>query len=268
MLEPRVMPCLLLSNGALVKTHKFERPGYVGDPINAVRIFNELETDELVLLDIAAARSRSAPDFELLEQIASECFMPLTYGGGISSVAHIRMLHRIGIEKTVINTAALERPQLLDEAATTFGSQSVVVAIDCRKRLTGGYVVCSHGGTRKTRRAPDEWAAEAVQRGAGELFLTSIDKEGTWSGYDLALLKLVTSISSVPVIAHGGASRIADFVTAISDGGASAVAVGNMTVYQKKGAGVLINFPTRAELRPVLELRPAGISFSDPNKPR
>ena len=252
MLEPRVIPCLLLRRGALVKTTRFSAPAYVGDPINAVRIFNELEVDELVVLDIGAARERTPPPFTLIEQLASECFMPLTYGGGIASVEDIRRLHRLGVEKVVLNSVTFERPEVLSQAAQVFGSQSVIVGIDTRRHLLGGYSVYTHGGSVRYRRDPALVAKAAESLGAGEILLTSIDREGTWEGYDLNLVEVVASAVRIPVIASGGAGSVRHFVEAV-DVGASAIAAGSMAVFQKKGFGVLINFPTRAQLGPVRE---------------
>ena len=246
------MPCLLLLDGGLVKTVKFRNPTYVGDPINAVKIFNELEVDELIFLDIGAARVRSSPDFELVTRLASECFMPFTYGGGVTSVEHMRRLHGIGIEKVAVNTAALENPELISDAARIFGSQAVMASIDASKGLLGGHRVHSRGATRKTRWDAVAWAKQMEAAGAGEILLTSVDRDGTWSGYDLALLRSVTEAVRIPVIACGGAGSVADLKSAIDDGGASAVAMGSMVVYQKRGFGVLINFPGQAQLSQLL----------------
>ena len=258
MLEPRVMPCLLLRGGALVKTRRFSDPVYIGDPLNAVRIFNELEVDELVLLDIGAARERTPPAFALIEQVASECFMPLTYGGGIRTLDDIRRLHRIGVEKIVLNSATFETPQLVSETADIFGSQSVIVSIDVRRHLIGGYSVYSRGGNVRHAGDPSTAAKSAEELGAGEILLTSIDRDGTWEGYDLRLVRSVSSVVGIPVIAAGGAGAIDHLVQAVDEGGASAVALGSMAVFQKKGFGVLINFPSRAQLAPVREVARRG----------
>lgn len=252
MLEPRVIPCLLMRRGALVKTTRFSDPVYVGDPLNTVRIFNELEVDELVLLDIAATRDGSEPAFALIEQVASECFMPLTYGGGIRRLDDIRRLHRIGVEKVVLNSATFDAPELVSQTAEIFGTQSVIVSIDARRQILGGYSVYSHGGTLRHRRDPAAVAKAAEALAAGEILLTSMDRDGTWAGYDLGLLGAVASAVGIPVIASGGAGSISHFVEAV-EAGASAVAAGAMAVFQKKGFGVLINFPTRAELAAVRE---------------
>jgi cyclase len=258
MLETRVMPCLLLKDGGLVKTVKFREPDYVGDPINAVRIFNELEVDELVFLDIGAARTRAAPDFALISRLATECFMPFTYGGGVASIEHIRLLQALGIERVALNTAALECPELVADAARVFGSQAIVVSIDVSKPLLGQHRVYGRGGGLRARWTAVEWARQAEKLGAGEILLTSIDRDGTWSGYDLELVRSVVDAVNVPVIACGGAGTVEHLEAVVRDGGASAVAIGSMVVYQKRGFGVLINFPTRDQLRGVRAAGAAG----------
>jgi cyclase len=187
-----------------------------------------------------------------MQTLASECFMPISYGGGITSVEHIRSLHRLGIEKTIINTAALAEGDLVDRAARAFGSQAIIGGIDVKKNWLGRYAVVGEGGTRPTKLDPVSWARELEQRGAGEILLYSIDRDGTWDGYDLDLIGSVTAAVSIPVIACGGAASVADFAAAAKQANASAVAAGSMAVYQKKGFGVLINFPHRKDLRKAL----------------
>src|SRR5574341_427540 len=248
MLRTRVMPCLLLRNRGLVKTVRFKDPNYVGDPINTIRIFNEKEVDELILLDITATTEKKRPNFQVISEVASECFMPLTYGGGIRSVEDAKMIFRLGVEKVAVNSYALENPAFIRKFADLFGSQSIIVSIDVKKTWLGKYVVHSHGGKTVTKLDPIEWARQAEGAGAGELLLTSIDRDGTYDGYDIELIKQVTSAVNIPVIACGGAGKVADFTTAVNNGGASAVAAGSMVVYQGKKRGVLINFPGRREL--------------------
>jgi imidazole glycerol-phosphate synthase subunit HisF len=252
MLKTRVMPCLLLQNGGLVKTVRFKDPSYVGDPVNAIRIYNEKEVDELIFLDIGATREKRRPPFKILSEIASECFMPVAYGGGVRDLEDIRTIFSLGIEKVAVNSYAVENPGFIREAAGRFGSQSIVVSIDARKRFLGGYEVCIQGGRKGTGRDPASLAVELEKAGAGEILLTSIDREGTQEGYDLPLLQRVTGAVSIPVIANGGAGRVADFGAAVKDGGASACAAGSMVVYFGRNRAVLINFPTRAELEAVL----------------
>lgn len=252
MLRTRVIPVLLTRGGSLVKTVQFGRFTYVGDPCNTVRIFNELEVDELCVLDITATREGRSPDLALLGDLASECFMPLAYGGGIRSLTDAERIFKIGIEKVVINSAAINRPELIREIATPFGSQAVVVSIDVGRDLLGHAVVRSHAGTRARGLKPVDWARKAEAMGAGEILLTSIEREGTWSGFDLGLVREVADAVSIPVVAHGGAGSVADIGRAVREGHASAVALGSLVVFQKKGMGVLVNFPDPAELQKVL----------------
>ena len=243
MLRTRVIPVLLTRGGSLVKTVQFDRFTYVGDPCNTVRIFNELEVDELCLLDITATREGRSPDLELLADLASECFMPLAYGGGIRSLADAERILKIGIEKVVINSAAIDRPELISEIATHFGSQAVVVSIDVGRDLLGHAVVRSHSGTRDRGLQPVEWAQQAETMGAGEILLTSIEREGTWSGFDIGLVREVADAVRIPVVAHGGAGTVEHIGQVVKQANASAVALGSMVVFQKKGMGVLVNFP-------------------------
>ena len=248
MLIPRVMTCLLLNNGSLVKTVKFKDPGYIGDPINAIRIYNEKEVDELIFLDITATIEKREPPYITLSEIASECFMPVTYGGGIKNVEEIRKILSLGIEKVSLNSIAVESPEFVREASGKFGSSTIVVSIDVRQKLFGGYEVCIHGGRKKTGLDPVKFAIEMEKMGAGEILLTSIDRDGTQEGYNIDLIKSVTEEVGVPVIACGGAGNIEDFRSAVVDGGASACAAGSMVVYFGRNRAVLINFPFRKEL--------------------
>lgn len=252
MLKARVIPCLLLRDGGLVKTVKFKSYSYIGDPINAVRIYNDMEVDELVFLDIRATVNGAEPSYKLLEELAGECFMPLAYGGGVRNVEQVRRILSLGVEKVVINSAIHEVPGLIEEAAALFGRQAVVASIDVRLNLLGAYEVVVRGGKRRIGLKPVECAKAVVARGAGEIMLTSIDREGTWQGYDLELTKSVTDAVEVPVIANGGAGSLADIGEAISIGRASAAAIGSMAVFQAKGLGVLIKFPKREDLEKVL----------------
>lgn len=251
-MAPRIMPCLLLQDGSLVKTVKFKNPGYIGDPINAIKIYNEKEVDELILLDIAASVEKRKPNIFMIRQIAAECFMPLAYGGGITTLNEIKEILKIGVEKVSLNTAAIENPNLVKEASDAFGSQAIVVSIDVKKNPWGNYEVYGCRGTRSIHKHPLHFAGKMEELGAGELLITSIDKEGTWEGYDIELLKQVSSSVAIPIIANGGAGKIDDFAEAIKRGGASAAATGSMVVYQKKNLGVLINFPGRLELERIL----------------
>jgi imidazole glycerol-phosphate synthase subunit HisF len=252
MLQTRIIPCLLLKGESLVKTIKFSRPSYIGDPINTVRIFNDLEVDELIFLDIEATKQKRGPDYKILTEIANECFMPLSYGGGIRTLEDIRKIFYIGFEKISINTYAFENNAFIREASRLFGNQSIIVSIDVRKNIWGRYEVCTEGGNRKTRLNPVEYALKMEEAGAGELLLTSIDLEGTWSGMDVDLIQEVTESVSIPVIAQGGAGTLENIGAAVKLGRAAAVALGSMVVYQAKGMGVLVNFPDRENLEKVL----------------
>jgi cyclase len=236
-----------MDRGALVKTVQFKNPTYVGDPVNAVRIFNQKEVDELILIDIAATTERRGIDFDTLEKVTGECFMPICYGGGVASVDEMRRLYALGIEKVSLSSAAVARPSLVSEAAAEFGSQAVVVTIDVKKNLFGKHTVRTHGGRVDTKRMPLELAREMEAAGAGEILLYSIDRDGTWSGFDLKLLKEISQAAGIPVIACGGAGSLQDVRAAVKEGGASAVAIGSMAVFQGKDLGVLIKFPTRAQ---------------------
>jgi imidazole glycerol-phosphate synthase subunit HisF len=248
MLKTRVVPCLLLKGQGLVKTIKFKNPTYIGDPINAIKIFNDKEVDELVFLDITATSEKRRPNFKLLSEIAGECFMPLGYGGGINSLEDIEQLFNIGIEKVIINTAAFANINLITEASKIFGSQSIVVSVDVKKNWwRKKYSVFTHSGKNNTGIHPVEYAKRIEDAGAGEIILNSIDMDGTMLGYDLALIKNVSKEVSIPVIALGGAGSIQDFGYAVK-AGASAVAAGSFFVFQKAHRAVLITYPTQKEM--------------------
>jgi len=243
----RVIPVLLLRNGGLVKSVKFKNHVYVGDPINAVKIFNEKEIDEIIILDIDATRQKSALNMSKIREIAGEAFIPLAYGGGISSMQQVKELFYIGVEKVIMNSSAVNKPQLITETAKMVGSQSVVVSIDVKKGLLGGYKVYTSNGTINTGYDPVEFAKKMQDAGAGEIFLNSIDKDGTFNGYDLELIRKVSAELSIPVIASGGAGEVEDFDKAIKSG-ASAVAAGSMFVFQRPHKAVLISYPSQKEL--------------------
>lgn len=248
MLKTRIIPCLQLINGSLVKTVKFDKYGYIGDSINTVRIFNELEVDELCFLDIRASKEKRKPDIELLHHIADECFMPLSYGGGIDNLESAKQILSIGFEKIVVNTAAAKNPELITRLSEHFGTQAVVASIDVKKNLWGKYHVYVNDGTEKLAIDVVEWANELERLGAGEILLTSMDREGTWSGFDIDITKKIASAVGIPVIANGGAGTIEHIEEVVKKGKASAVALGSMLVYQKREMGVLVNFPDREKL--------------------
>ena len=230
-----------------MKTTAFKAPKYVGDPINAIKLFNDKEVDELVLLDISATREGRGPAFSVIAEVASECFMPLAYGGGISSLEEARRILKMGVEKVVLNSASWRDPTVLVEASREFGSQAVMASIDVRRRLFGRYEVFVDGGTRATGIDPVEFAKRVEDSGAGEILLTSIDCDGTMKGYDLELVRKVASEVGIPVIASGGAGSVRDFGLAVREG-AAAVAAGAMFVFHGPHRAVLITYPSQSEL--------------------
>jgi cyclase len=251
MRRTRVIPTLLLKRRGFYKTKKFKDPVYLGDPINILKIFNDKEVDEICVLDIGATPSGAGPQLDYLGEFASECFVPLAYGGGITKMEQIREIFHIGIEKCVINSAYHVEPDLIKNAATEYGSQSVVVSIDVKKKLLGGYEVFSNCGTKKTGRNPKDLAREAEGMGAGEILLNAIDRDGVMDGYDLGLAEEVCSAVSVPVILSGGAGSVED-LSAAAKSGASAVAAGAFFVFTGPHRAVLINVPSAQELEATL----------------
>lgn len=256
MYRARVIPCLLLDGERLVKTVRFKQPTYVGDPINAVKIFNDREVDELVILEIGATRDRRDPPFERLRAIAGECFMPLSYGGGIRTIEHARRLFNIGVEKVLINTAAAEDPALIGAIAAEYGSQAVIAGIDVKKDWLGRDRVFTRAGSDNTGRTPRAHAEAVVAQGAGEILLTSIDRDGTMSGYDVEMIRDVSAAIPVPLVACGGAGTLAHLAKAIG-AGASAVAAGSLFVFAGSRRAVLINYPSAADLRIALATIPS-----------
>ena len=247
-IRSRIIPTLLLSNGGLVKTKKFKDPRYLGDPRNIVKLFNDKEADELVLLDISATNERREPNFELISEIVSECFMPLGYGGGVTKVDHVTRLISLGIEKVVINSAAVTNSLLISKSAKIVGSQSVVVSLDVKKRrIFGGYEVCTHSGCKRTGRDPLSFAKEMQHAGAGELFVNFIDRDGMMNGYDIAYVNEITSSVGIPVIVCGGAGSVSD-LKEVTLAGASGAAAGSLFVFHGKHKAVLISFPSQTEL--------------------
>jgi cyclase len=249
MLLIRYIPCLLLKDNGLVKTVNFKNPKYVGDPINTIRIFNEKEVDELIFLDIEATPKNKEPNYKLLSEIANECFMPLAYGGGIKTFEQAQKIFNIGIEKVAINSALHSNLNLVTQIADVYGSQAVIGVIDVKKNFFGKNQIVSNSAHDKHKYSISEWVKNLEDAGVGEILITSVDNEGTWNGLDLELIKQVTSISKVPVIAHGGAGNVDHLMKGIKQGGANAIAMGSMVVYQKKDFGVLINFPDRKLLQ-------------------
>lgn len=243
----RIIPVLLLKNGGLYKTISFKNPKYVGDPINAVKIFNEKETDELVLLDYNASADGRGIDYKKIEEISGEAFMPMAYGGAIKSLDDAKRVFDCGFEKVVLNSALFDNPGLIAEIGNIFGAQAVVGCIDYKKNLFGSQKVYAQSGTKSTGYEPVQWAQKLQEYGVGEIMLHCIDRDGTWSGYDTGYIAKLAGAVSVPIVAVGGAGSVQDMQAAVK-AGASAVAAGSMFVFQKKGMGVLISFPTGVNL--------------------
>lgn len=247
MLQHRVIPALLLRNNGLVKTTRFKDPKYVGDPINAIRIFNEKEVDELMLLDITASKENREPNFEMIEQIAGECFMPLAYGGGVRTVEQAQRIYALGVEKICLQTSALENPGLVTELSQRFGSQSVMVSVDVKRNWMGKPQLYS---SAKASSLGSDWierTQQLVKAGAGEVLLNAVDKDGTLQGPDLALIEQLSQAINVPLIAVGGVGSMGDIKAAVN-AGASAVAAGAFFVYHGPHRAVLITYPKYAEL--------------------
>ena len=252
MLATRVIPCLLLKGAGLVKTVRFKDPKYVGDPINAVRIFNDKEVDELIFLDITASREGKGPAFSTIEDIASECFMPVAYGGGITTIDEAQRIVSMGIEKIVLNTAALRAPELVTAIADRIGASSTVVAVDVTRDLFGRYRVYESARQKSTSIDPVAHARQMVSAGAGEILINDVSRDGTGEGFDLALIGSVSRAVDVPVIACGGAGRLEDLRQA-SDAGASAVAAGSLFVYMGRHRAVMINYPPYSALQELFQ---------------
>jgi cyclase len=235
----------------LVKSVKFKNHKYIGDPINAVKIFNEKEVDEIVLMDISATAAGKIPNLVQIAEIASEAFMPLAYGGGITNIDQIKQIFFNGVEKVILNSSAFINPSLIERAARLFGSQSVVVSMDIKNAFLLGNRVFTNNGKLNTGLKPVEYAKLVQEAGAGEIIINSIDRDGTYTGFDLKLIKEVSNVLDIPLIALGGAASIADFKQAIHNG-ASAIAAGSMFVYHGSNKAVLINYPSQSELKEIV----------------
>jgi cyclase len=244
MLNPRIIPCLLVQNKGLVKTNKFSDSKYVGDPINAVKIFNEKEVDELIVLDIDATRLGKEPDFKLIEKLAYECQMPLCYGGGIKNVNHAQRIFALGVEKIAISSIAIEEPYIIKEISDRVGSQSVVVVIDVKRKLFGGYDIYTHNGKRKSNMEFMKLLDVAQEFGAGEVVINSIDNDGMMKGYDHNLIDVVRNRINIPLTVLGGAASMEDFGMVIEKHGILGLAAGSLFVFNGKYKAVLINYPS------------------------
>jgi len=246
-MRPRVIPVLLLRDGQLYKTVRFRNPKYVGDPRVAVKIFNDKGCDELILLDISATPQHREPDYQLIEEIVSESFMPVAYGGGVSSAAQARRIFSLGVEKVVLNSSAVENPSLISEISSLAGASSTVVSIDVSRDWLRRSRVVTGCGQRKTNLEPVEWARSAAAHGAGEIVINSIDRDGAMEGYDLALIKEISQAVDVPVVAVGGAGQ-EDHLRQAVDAGAAAAAAGSLFVFQGPHRAVLITYPNEDKL--------------------
>jgi len=244
----RIIPVLGIDGSQLVKTVAFKNPNYIGDPLNAIKIFNDKEVDELTIVDIRASKNKAEPNYRLIGEMAGECFMPLAYGGGINQADQARRLFDSGVEKVIIGSAFYNNPDIVTQLAVRYGAQSIVVCLDVDKGLLGKWKVKSFSGTRKQAQEPEAIAVRAANAGAGEIILHAIHKEGAMSGYDLPLVQLVSAAVTVPVVALGGARGIPDFLDAIQ-AGASAVAASSTFVYNRNNVrSILINYPTQKQL--------------------
>lgn len=248
MLNPRIIPCLLVKNKGLVKTVKFKNPKYVGDPINAVKIFNEKEVDELIVLDIDATIENREPDYKMIANLAVECRMPLCYGGGIKTVEQAQKILGLGVEKVALSSAALDDPELVGRIAEIVGTQSVVAVLDVKKHLLGGaYDIRIHNGKKNTKKSPVELAGRLERLGVGEIVINSIDHDGTMKGYDLSIVRDIRNEVRIPITVLGGAGSLEDIGQLISTYGIIGAAAGSLFVFKGKYRAVLINYPNQSE---------------------
>ena len=244
----RIMPCLLYDGSGLVKTIEFKKPSYIGDPINAIKIFNEKEVDELILIDIFASKQKRKPNFDKIVNMASEAFMPFAYGGGVKTFEDFETLYKLGVEKVIVNSLIQEDPNIIKKVIDSYGAQAVVACIDFKKPMFGSTAPYSYIG-HKIKYNLNEYASYlSKDLGVGELMLNSIDKEGTWEGFDDEIISSILNSVEIPVIACGGCGSIEDLKTVLYKTNANAAAIGSMAVYSKKGMGVLINFPNREKV--------------------
>lgn len=254
MLYPRIIPCLLVHKNGLVKTTKFKDPKYVGDPINAVKIFNEKEVDELIVVDIDASANGREPDYKMIQNLAIECRMPLCYGGGIKTVEQAQRIFSLGVEKIAISSLAVENPLMVSAISDRVGNQSVVVVLDAKKKLLSNkYELYIHNGTKSTGIDPVTFAAEMERMGAGEIVINSIDQDGLMKGYDFSLINRIREVITIPLTVLGGAGSIDDIGNVIQEHGIIGVAAGSFFVFKGKYRAVLINYPTAIEKKALIE---------------
>jgi cyclase len=245
MLRPRIIPCLLIKDKGLVKTVQFKDPKYVGDPINAVKIFNEKEVDEIMIIDIDATKDGREPDYKLIEDLAVECRMPFCYGGGVKTVEQAQRIFSLGVEKVAISSAAIINPNLLNEIGQRVGTQSIVVVIDVKKNKAGKYEIWTHNGTKNTGKDPLEFAMEVEKNGAGEIVVNSIDQDGVMKGYDWDIIDLIRNVVDIPMTVIGGAGSLSDIEKLIEKYGVIGAAAGSLFVFKGVFKAVLINYPNK-----------------------
>ena len=255
MLRPRIIPCLLVHKKGLVKTVNFKNPVYIGDPINAVRIFNEKEVDELMLIDIDASVEKREPDYKMIEYIAAECRMPLCYGGGIKNAEQAQRILSLGVEKVALSSVAVEKPEVITEIANIIGNQSVVVVIDVKKSgLLGKYEIRTFNGSKSTTLNPFDFAVKMEILGAGEIVINSIDNDGVMKGYDFTLVDKIRKCVNLPITILGGAGSLQDICQLIKKHGTIGAAAGSLFVFKGKYKAVLINYPKREEKEELIKL--------------
>jgi cyclase len=248
MLNPRIIPCLLIHNKGLVKTVMFKEPKYVGDPINAVKIFNEKEVDELIVVDIDASREGREPNYILIENLASECRMPLCYGGGIKTVEQAQRIFGLGVEKIAVSSIAVLNPDIITEMASRVGNQSIVVVLDVKKKsMSSNYELFTHNGSKSTGVDPVKFAVQMERAGAGELVINSIDRDGMMSGYDQTIIDKIREVTDLPMTVLGGAGSLDDIGNIVRKHGIIGAAAGSFFVFKGKFKAVLINYPTPLE---------------------
>ncbi len=247
-MRPRAIPVLLMGEGGLVKSVNFKKPKYIGDPVNAIKIFNDLEVDEIIFLDTLCSKEKREPDYQLIEEFASECFMPLCYGGGVRNLEQMEKIFHLGVEKISLNQAALNDLEFVKNAVYKFGSQSIIAAVDITKTLFGQYKIFDYLNSRNANVSMDEWFDKIQEIDVGEVLVQAVNKDGEMGGYDLALVENLSKKISMPLIVCGGAGSVADLRSAI-DYGAHAAAAGSLFIYKSKHKGVLINYPTQEELK-------------------
>lgn len=247
MLRPRIIPSLLIQDNGLVKTINFKNPKYVGDPINAVRIFNEKEVDELAVFDIDATVLGKEPNYSLIERLANQSMMPLCYGGGVKTVEQAQRIFSLGVEKIALSSAVLTNPNLITQIADRVGAQSVVVVLDVKKKILGGYEVYTHNGKKSTGVNPLKFVEEAQRLGAGEIVINSIDKDGVMKGYDFDLIEKIREKITLPMTVLGGAGSLEDIQKIIEKHGVIGIAAGSLFVFKGPYKAVLINYPSREE---------------------